>query len=706
MNLIEKQRLDYETRLREAPSSDIWAQYARWEASQSQIGAACAICERYLDSTADPSEGMWLLYAELSPSHSMKLDILARAIKQQPLSTRLHRCILRCLILPNDASSLPIAEVEHIFKNWMDNVLKHGSPSHLEALFKALVDTLEQLAYSNSIQQYEELVFVLLRAYISIPVAKNALLFAFNTIQRLIGQPKFDKKKLFINALKLFTLVFPTVSFFSEQYSALHNLYLLCKFMKPHLHPLFFAETLVCSSVSITDDPTVKSVYAILFAARASLETVPSLTVSELCLLLAYDSVLTLQVDDRIFRNTHCSIFDVVSPEETLEDSWIEQLNVIQQIVASDLFLHRKDVITNSVRKLMLSKSNVYPQSISLSDKQIIQLYSTICHLIQRLPSDPRACETVEHLLHVYLPTMLSNTQQSLGLIEGLLQTLLASPNCTRFTDKIVTIMERVDAMLFEPKTIQLFLKAVASMKLIMEQLSDTILTRIISCSILHGDTMMTMDVLVLSWENWSCFILFESVVRTIFDNSKAKHAFSATIRCLVEITSILINSANFCNDILRFLLIEASDLDGMPVKDILEYSAIVLLFFLVCMTQQSLKSHIFEDSGFENVIENILKRVEIIHAGIKMGDITLVEQYAKLSCLIGTVFEYHESITGLEAIAGRIVLECEVALRNEEQNRLILLYEIVPIDRSDGHGLLTLLSDQSRSIYSITHDL
>lgn len=75
MNLAEKLKLDYEIRLREAPSNKLWSQYARWEASQGRVRAACVICERYLDSTADPSEDMWLLYAELSPSRSMKLDI-------------------------------------------------------------------------------------------------------------------------------------------------------------------------------------------------------------------------------------------------------------------------------------------------------------------------------------------------------------------------------------------------------------------------------------------------------------------------------------------------------------------------------------------------------------------------------------------------------------------------------------------------------
>lgn len=87
-----------------------------------------------------------------------------------------------------------------------------------------------------------------------------------------------------------------------------------------------------------------------------------------------------------------------------------------------------------------------------------------------------------------------------------------------------------------------------------------------------------------------------------------------------------------------------------------------------------------------------MLKQVEIVHIGVKMGDIILVDQYAKLSSLIGTVFEYYELITGAEAISGRVALECVVSVKDKDQSRSLLLYEVVPIDRSDGDGLLKLL--------------
>lgn len=694
MNPIEQQRLDYEMRLREAPSIKLWTQYARWEASHNQVGAACAICERYLSSTASPAEEMWLLYTELSPSHLMKLDILSRAINQQPLSTRLHHCILRHLISPNHSSSSPIVNIEHILKCWMDNVLKHGSPNHLEDLFDTLVEILEKYACSDFIQQYEDLVLLLLHTYASMPVAKNTLSFAFNTIKRLIGQSQFDKRKLFINALKLFSSIFSAISSLSEQYSALHDLYLLYEFLKSHFHPLFFAETLVCNNISAHNTSSDKSAYAILFAARANLEVAPSLSVPELCLLLAYDSVLTLQVDDRICCTSRCSIFNVISSEKPFDDSWIEWLSTLQKIVESDLFLYRKDIITNTMKKLVSSRGNICLQSINLSNKQLAKLYSTVHHLCQRFSFEHRAFEIIVCLLDITLPIVLSSINLFFGLIEGLVRMLLASSICTQFTDKIITIMEKIDVKLFDSETIQLFLRAVVSTKLITKYLTITVLSNTIACSILNGDTTMIVNILLLVCDKWSCFTLFESVVRVIFDNSEAKGMFSITIRSLVDITSTLISDVSFRDDALAFLRKIGSNLDDMPIENFLECSAIILLLFLVCMTQQLSVNHIFEDENFANIVENILKRVEIIHMGIRIGDITLVEQYAKLSCLIGTVFEYHELITGLEEIAGRIALECEVIIRYRNQNRPILLYEIIPGDRSDGHGLLALLKN------------
>lgn len=76
-------------------------------------------------------------------------------------------------------------------------------------------------------------------------------------------------------------------------------------------------------------------------------------------------------------------------------------------------------------------------------------------------------------------------------------------------------------------------------------------------------------------------------------------------------------------------------------------------------MTQQLAENHIFDGAIFEDIIGSVLKQVEIVHIGVKMGDIILVDQYAKLSSLIGTVFEYYELITGAEAISGRVALEC-----------------------------------------------
>lgn len=692
MNLAEKLKLDYEIRLREAPSNKLWSQYARWEASQGRVRAACVICERYLDSTADPSEDMWLLYAELSPSRSMKLDIFTRAIQQQPLSTRLHRSMLQCFLSHDGAPLLSIADIEHLVKNWMNRVLEHGSPSHLEALFKTLVDSLEQLICYSSIQQCEELALLLLHAYASIPGARDPLRFVFNALQQLIEQSGFNRRKLFISALKIFTLIFPTLSSFSEQYLALHRLYLLYEFMQPRLHSLFFAETLVSSPVNNTSESPFKSIYALLFAARTNLETAPSLGVTELCLLLAYDSLLTLQVDDRIFQSGCCSIFNIVSPVQLFGESWFDRLSVIQLIIESELFVLRKTTITEVLKNLVLSMGSHSYQSNSLSDEQLVQLYSSIQHLLQRFPSEPEAFKSVEYLLSVCLPTILSRFDQLFGLVEGLLQMLLTSPRCARFTDRILSIIEEVDPMLFDPCTIRLVLRAMASRTLITENLSGTTLARIVSCSIINGEITMAIDVLLLARNKQPCFELFQNIIRIIFDNTEAKGMFSTTIRCLSEITSILLSDVEFRNDIINFSSNTTLDLNYISVKDFLDCSAIVLLLFLACMTQQLAENHIFDGAIFEDIIGSVLKQVEIVHIGVKMGDIILVDQYAKLSSLIGTVFEYYELITGAEAISGRVALECVVSVKDKDQSRSLLLYEVVPIDRSDGDGLLKLL--------------
>ncbi|EFO61113.1 Hypothetical protein GLP15_2704 [Giardia lamblia P15] len=692
MNPAEKLRLDYEIRLREAPSNKLWGQYARWEASQGRVEAACVICERYLDSTADPSEDIWLLYTELSPSHSMKLDILTRAIHQQPLSTRLHRSILKFFFSPDGAPLLSITNMEHLVKSWMNRVLENGSPGHLEALFKTLVDILEQLVYSDSVQQYEELMLLLLHAYASIPVAKNPLLFAFNTLQQLIKRSKLDKRKLFINALKIFVLVFPTISSFSEQYSALHRLYLLYEFMKPHFHSLFFADTLVSSPVNGTDESPLTSIYAFLHTARANLETTSSMSVTELCLLLAYDSLLTLQVDDRISQSSCCSIFAIMNPAQPFGESWSDKLCVLQVIIESEVFVLRKAAVTEVLKSLVLSRDNHSHQSTGLSDEQLVRLYSSIQYLLQRFSSEPEASKCVEYLLSIFLPTALSNFNQLFGLVEGLLQMLLTFPKCTQFTDKILSIIEKVDPIFFDPHTIRLLLKALASRILAIENLSDAALARIVSCSISNGETTMVIDVMVLARNKQSCFELFQSITRIIFNNTKAKGAFSTAIRCLTEITSVLLSDTEFRNDSINFSLNAILDLSHMSVKDFLDCSSIILLLFLACMTQQLTEGHIFDDMIFEDVIESVLKQVEIVHIGLKIGEIFLIDQYAKLSSLIGTVFEYHELITGIETISGRVALECVVIVKDKEQSRSLLLYELVPVDRSDGDGLLKLL--------------
>lgn len=694
MNNTESLRLNYETRLREAPSNKLWAQYARWEASHDRIGAACVICERYLDSTADPSEDMWLLYVEISPSRSMKLDILARAVQQQPLSANLHHCTLKCLLSSNEASSPSITEIEHLFKRWMNKVLEHGTPGHLEALFRTLVDALEQLAYSSFIRHYEELVFLLLHAYATVPVAKNALFFAFNTIQQLVGQPGLDKRKLFTNALRLFTVIFPTIDSLTEQYSVLHSLYLLCEFMKPHFHSLFFAETLVCSSVNSTNALPLKSIYAFLFAARTKLEAISSPSVTELCLLLAYDALLTLQVDDRVFQSHCCrSIFSVVSSTQLSSASWLDELNLLQRIIASDLFLSRKAVITEAARALLLSRDKFYSHHTTLPSEELVQLYSSIKSLLQCFPLEPAACDNVEYLLDICLPFLLSNINQFSGLVEGLLQMLLMSPNCAQFVNKIFSIVAQGGPILFESQTTQFLLNAVLK-RLSVDNLSDTLLAHIISCGILNSDVTTVMDILVSVQNKYSLFKLFQGIVRVIFDNTEAKSAFSTTIRCLLEIFSTLISNIDFRNDAVTFLLKVTPDLEHISTKDFLEYSAFMLLFFLTCMTQRLMEQHFFGDTTFESTLERILKRAEIVHIGVKMGDIALIDQYAKLSSLIGTVFEYHELITGTEVILGRTVLECVITVQDRERKRSLLLYEVVPIDRSDGHGLLKLIEN------------
>lgn len=212
-----------------------------------------------------------------------------------------------------------------------------------------------------------------------------------------------------------------------------------------------------------------------------------------------------------------------------------------------------------------------------------------------------------------------------------------------------------------------------ASRTLITENLSGTTLARIVSCSIINGEITMAIDVLLLARNKQPCFELFQNIIRIIFDNTEAKGMFSTTIRCLSEITSILLSDVEFRNDIINFSSNTTLDLNYISVKDFLDCSAIVLLLFLACMTQQLAENHIFDGAIFEDIIGSVLKQVEIVHIGVKMGDIILVDQYAKLSSLIGTVFEYYELITGAEAISGRVALECVVSVKDKDQSRSLL---------------------------------